>query len=153
MKINFVCFGNICRSPMAEYVMKNLVEKAGLSDKISVESSGCHATGYSQISSGTCFELAKNNIPFDPYRISRKFEETDYKNCDYIVAMDKGNFADIKKITGDSSGKKIFLMLEFAGENRDVADPYITDDYETTYKDISRACTALLKRLAACLDR
>ncbi len=147
MKINFVCFGNICRSPMAEYVMKNLVEKAGLSDKIFVESSGCHATGYSQISSGTCFELAKNNISFDPYRVSRKFEETDFKNCDYIIAMDGGNFADIKKITGKNSGNKIFLMMEFVGENRDVDDPYITDDYAKSYEDIYRACAALLRKL------
>lgn len=147
MKINFVCFGNICRSPMAEYVMKNLVEKAGLSEKISVQSSGCHATGYSQISSGTCFELAKNNIPFDPYRISKKFTLQDYQSCDYIVAMDGGNFSDIKKITGGDPDNKVFLMLEFAGENRDVDDPYITDDYAKSYEDISRACAALLEKI------
>lgn len=129
--------------------MKNLVEKAGLSDKISVASSGCHATGYTQISSGTCFELSKNNIPFDPYRISKKFTRADYKNFDYIVAMDSGNFADLKNICGGDKDNKIFMMMTFAGENRDVDDPYITDDYAKSYEDISRACTEFLKRLAA----
>ena len=147
MKINFVCFGNICRSPMAEFIMKNLVEKVGLSDKIYVESSGCHATGYSQISSGTCFELSKNNIPFNPYRICKKFNSADYQSYDYIIAMDKGNFSDLKEMTGGDPANKIFLMMEFAGENRDVEDPYITDDYAKSYEDISRACIALLKRL------
>lgn len=149
MKINFVCLGNICRSPMAEYVMKNLVQKAGLSDKISVESSGCHATGYSEIHEGTCYELSKNNIPFNPRRTSKKFTAEDYQRCDYIIGMDKNNVQDIKKITGNDPDNKVFLMLEFAGENRDVEDPYLTDDYATTYKDISRACEFLLKRLAA----
>lgn len=149
MKINFVCYGNICRSPMAEFVMKNLVQKAGLSDKISVESSGCHATGYTQIASGTCFELTKNNVPVDVRRVSRKFTRADYQNCDYIIAMDSGNFLDLKDISGGDPDKKIFLMMEFAGEKRNVDDPYITDDYETAYKDISRACEFLLKRLTA----
>ncbi|MBQ7704973.1 MAG: low molecular weight phosphotyrosine protein phosphatase [Selenomonadaceae bacterium] len=153
MKINFVCLGNICRSPMAEFFMKKIVADAGLTDKISVESSGCHATGYTQISSGTCIELAQNNIPFNPDRISKKFNRADYQNCDYIIAMDKYNFSDLQAMTGGDPDKKFFLMMEFAGEKRDVEDPYITDDYTATYKDISRACTALLKILTATLSK
>lgn len=148
MKINFVCMGNICRSPMAEYVMKDLVEKAGLSEKIFVQSSGCHATGFSQIHSGTCYELALHNIPFDPYRVSKKFIRAYYKMYDMIIGMDAENIHDIKKIVGGDPDNKIFLMMEFAGENRDVADPYYTDKYDVTYNDISRACAALLEKIS-----
>lgn len=146
MKINFVCMGNICRSPMAEYVMKHLVEKAGLSDKIFIESSGTYATGFTQISSGTCIELEKHNIPFE-YRICKKFTRADYQNCDMIIGMDEDNIYSIKKIAGGDPDNKVFLMMEFAGENRDVEDPYYTEDYITTYNDISRACAALLEKL------
>lgn len=144
MKINFVCWGNICRSPMAEFVMKNLVEQVGLSEKISVDSSGCHADVGTQMHYGTAHELMKNQIPFTQ-RTSKQFRHSDYKNFDYIIGMDKGNVADLKKICGGDPDKKIFLMMSFAGENRDVDDPYYTDDYATTYKDISLACKKLLE--------
>ena len=147
MKINFVCLGNICRSPMAEYVMKHLVTQAGLSDKISVESSGTDATEYSQIASGTCLELAKHNIPHDPYRISKRFTRAHYQNCDLIIGMDSQNIYSIKKIVGGDPDNKVYLMMEFVGENRDVDDPYYTDNYVVTYQDISRACRALLEKL------
>lgn len=148
MNINFVCFGNICRSPMAEFVMKNLVEQAGLSEKISVESSGTNATERSQIASGTCLELAKNNIPFDPYRISKKFTRADYQRCDMIIGMDEENIYDIKKIAGGDPDNKVFLIMEFVNEHRGVDDPYFTDNYTATYDDISRACKALLEKIS-----
>jgi len=147
MKINFVCLGNTCRSPMAEYVMKNLVRQAGLSDKISVESCGTFADEFSTIHSGTCHELKKHGVPFDNHRVSRRFTRADYKSSDLIIAMDGGNVFDIKKIAGGDPDNKVFLMMSFVGEKRDVDDPYYTDNYSVTYKDISRACTALLKSL------
>lgn len=147
MIINFVCFGNICRSPMAEFIMKNLVQKAGLSEKIFIESSGTNATERSQIASGTCLELAKNNIPHEPYRISRKFNRADYQRCDLIIGMDEENIFDIKKIAGGDPDNKVFMMMSFTGENRGVDDPYYTDNYIATYQDISRACKALMEKL------
>ena len=147
MNINFVCYGNICRSPMAEFVMKKLVADAGLSDKISVESSGCHALDDEIISNGTCRELAAHNIPFDK-RTARLFTRDDYAKSDYIIGMDVGNVRDLKRISGGDPDGKIFLMMDFAGEHRDVADPYMTDNYAATYADISRACAELLKRVA-----
>ncbi|MBO4400864.1 MAG: low molecular weight phosphotyrosine protein phosphatase [Selenomonadaceae bacterium] len=147
LKINFVCFGNICRSPMAEYVMKNLVAQAGLSDKISVESSGCHASVGTPISSGTCHELKIHGVPFE-LRTFRQFTRANYQNCDYIIGMDKMNVRDLKEISGGDPDGKIFLMMDFAGEHRDVADPYMTDNYAATYSDVSRACAELLKRVA-----
>lgn len=146
LRINFVCWGNICRSPMAEFVMKNLVEESGLTEKIFVASSGCHASEGTPISSGTCHELEKNNIPFK-FRTAKKFTRADYKNFDMIIGMDMGNVYDIKKIIGGDPDKKIFLMMDFAGEHRDVDDPYMTDNYSVTYEDISRACKELMKFL------
>lgn len=131
---------------MAEFVMKDLVEKAGLSEKIFVASSGCHAEVGRQIYYGTVDELQKNNIPFTQ-RKAKQFTYDDYKNFDYIIGMDRGNVLDLKKISGGDPDKKIYLMMSFAGENRDVDDPYYTDDYATTYKDISIACKKLLKIL------
>ena len=144
MKINFVCLGNICRSPMAEFVMKDLIARAGLSEKIFVASSGCYAEVGRKIHSGTCRELEKNKIPYS-LRTAKQFTLDDYKNFDYIIGMDSGNIYALKKISGGDPDKKIFLLMNFAGENRDVADPYYTDDYETTYKDISLACKKLLE--------
>ena len=145
MNINFVCLGNICRSPMAEFVMKNLVRQAGLSEKIFVESRGTFADEFSAIHSGTCLELSKNNIPFNRNRISKRFTRADYQNSDMIIGMDGGNIYDIKKIAGGDPDNKVFLMMSFAGENRDVDDPYYTDNYSVTYSDISRACKALIE--------
>ena len=144
MKINFVCLGNICRSPMAEFVMKDLIARAGLSEKIFVASSGCYAEVGRKIHSGTCRELEKNKIPYN-LRTAKQFTLDDYKNFDYIIGMDSENIYALKKISGGDPDKKIFLLMNFAGENRDVADPYYTDDYETTYKDISLACKKLLE--------
>lgn len=127
--------------------MKHLVNEAGLSDKISVESSGCHASVGTPISNGTCRELTAHNIPFD-YRTSKQLTAADYQKFDYIIGMDKMNVRDIRNITGGDPDNKIFLMMDFVGEHRDVDDPYMTDNYGATYADISRACAELLKRLA-----
>lgn len=151
MNINFVCLGNICRSPMAEFVMKNLVEQTGLSDKIIVESRGTFADEFSKIHSGTCRQLEKHGIPFDRKRISKRFTSADYQKSDLIIGMDNSNIWDIKKIVGGDPDNKVFLMMSFCGENRDVADPYYTDEYSVTYRDISRACAALLKKISKSL--
>lgn len=148
MNINFVCLGNICRSPMAEFVMKNLVQQAGLSDKISVESSGTFADEFSPIHSGTCQQLEKHGVPFNRKRISRRFKGKDYPKYDLIIGMDSDNIYDIKRIAGGDPDNKVFLMMSFCGENRDVADPYYTENYTATYRDISRACAALLQKIS-----
>ena len=120
---------------------------SALSDKIFVESSGTHATEITPIHSGTCHELTKNNIPHNKQRISKKFTRADYQRCDLIIGMDEENIYDIKKIAGGDPDNKVFMMMSFVGENRGVDDPYYTDDYSVTYKDISRACKALLEKL------
>ena len=147
IKINFVCFGNICRSPMAEFVMKNLVDKAGLSQNFLIESSGCHPAVGTPIHISSCRELKKNNVPFTK-RTSKRFTEEVYKNFDYIVCMDSDNVFDAKKISDGDPDGKIYLLMEFAGETRDVEDPYYTENYSVAYADILRGCQALLKKLS-----
>lgn len=146
IKIVFVCFGNICRSPMAEFVMKHLVDRAGREKDFLIESAGCHPSIGTPLSEGTARELRKNNVPFTR-RTSKLLLESDYKRFDYLIGMDRSNVADMRDICGGDPDGKIFLMMTFAGERRDVADPWYTDDYATTYQDVLLACEALLERL------
>ena len=145
-KIIFVCFGNICRSPMAEFVMKHLVARAGLEKNFQIESAGCHPSVGTPMSNGTANELKKNNIPFTR-RTSKLLLASDYKKFDYLIGLDRSNVLDMKETCGGDPDNKIFMLMEFAGEKRDVADPYYTDDYATTYKDCLIGCEALLERI------
>ena len=145
-KIMFVCFGNICRSPMAEFVMKDLINKAGLSDKIFVKSSGCHPSVGTPMYHDTREQLRKHNIPFTD-KHSAQLLKSDYNSYDYIIGMDRDNINDMQYIFDGDPNNKVHLLLEFAGENRDVDDPWYTDDYETTYKDVLKGCKALLHSL------
>lgn len=143
-KIIFVCFGNICRSPMAEFVMKHLVTKVGLEKDFLIESAGCHPSIGTLMSEETARELRKNNVPFTR-RTSKLLLDTDYKKFDYLIGFDRSNVWDMKEICGGDFDKKIFLLMDFAGEHRDVADPWYTDDYTTSYRDIIIGCEALLE--------
>ena len=145
-KIIFVCFGNICRSPMAEFVMKNLVAKAGLQKNFLIESAGCHPSIGTPIHHGTTHELRRQNVPFTQ-RTSKIFTESDYKRFDYLIGMDRDNVRDMKEICNGDPDGKIFLLMDFAGEHRDVDDPWYTDDYATTYRDVLIGCEALLEKI------
>ena len=145
-KIIFVCFGNICRSPMAEFVMKNLIRRAGMAEKFLIESAGCHPSVGTPMSEGTARELKKNSVPFTR-RTSKLLLESDYKKFDYLVGLDRSNVRDMKEIFGGDPDGKIFLLMDFAGEHRDVADPWYTDDYAESYRDILIGCQALLENL------
>ena len=147
-KIIFVCFGNICRSPMAEFVMKHLVAEAGLEKNFVIESAGCHPSVGTPVSEGTVHELRKNNVPF-AYRTSKQFLARDYARFNYLIGLDRYNVRDMKEICGGDPDGKIFLMMDFAGEHRDVADPWYTDDFAETYRDVLIACAALLEKISA----
>lgn len=147
-KIIFVCFGNICRSPMAEFVMKHLVNRAGLDAEFKIESAGCHAAVGTPLSEGTARELRKNHVPFTR-RTSEQLTAWDYEHFDYLIGMDASNVRDMKDLCGGDKDGKIFLLMAFAGERRDVADPWYTDDYATTYRDCLIGCQALLKKIQA----
>ena len=151
-KIMFVCFGNICRSTMAEFVMKDLVAKAGLSNEIIVESAGTHPSVGTPMHYGTQSQLRLHNIPFTK-KTSVQLTKVDYQIYDYIVGMDKSNVEDIKYICGGDPDIKVDLLLDFANEHRDVDDPYYTDDYATTYVDVTKGCTALLATIKTQINR
>ena len=147
-KILFVCHGNICRSPMAEFVMKDLVSKAGLGDEVFIASAACRRDEIgSDTYYGTKNILREKGIPFTP-RHAVQVTVDDYDSYDYIIGMDAENMRDLNRLTkGDPLGK-LHLLMEFAGEKRNVADPWYTDDFATTYRDILKGCEALLHKLS-----
>ena len=146
-KILFVCHGNICRSPMAEFVMKDLVRRAGRENEIFVASAACRRDEIgSDTYLGTREKLDEMGIPYQRRR-AVQITKADYENYDFIVAMDMENMRDLDRLSGGDPQKKLHRLMEFAGENRDVADPWYTGDFDTTYMDVLKGCKALLKSL------
>ena len=143
--ITFVCHGNICRSPMAEFIMKDLVQKAGLSDTISITSVAAttEEIGHDMYPPAQRM-LTRKGIPFT-HRRARLFTDSDYQKSDYIVCMDTENLEDMAYLTHGDRSKKVSLLLDWAGEHREVADPWYTGDFEQTYQDVLLGCQALLK--------
>lgn len=146
IKILFVCHGNICRSPMAEFVMKDLVKKEGREKEFLIESA---ATSTEEIGNpvhrGTRQKLAQFNISVSG-KIARQMTEKDYEEFDYIIAMDSFNTRNIARIVEDKDGK-VSKLLNFAGEKGDIADPWYTGNFDETYDDVLRGCKGLLKYL------
>ena len=133
---------------MAEFVMKHLVAQAGQEKNFLIESAGTHPSVGTPISYGTTHELKKNQIPFTR-RTSKLLLEGDYARFDYIIGMDRANVLDIREFFGGDADGKIHLLMEFAGERRDVDDPWYTDDYAATYRDCIVGCSALLEKVLA----
>lgn len=146
-KILFVCHGNICRSPMAEFVMKDLVQKAGLESEYQIASA---ATSREEIGNdihpGTKGKLREMSIPFS-HRRAVQLTAADGKEYDYLIGMDRYNLRNMRAILREEDWHKISLLLDFCGESRDVADPWYTGDFDATWEDIDRGCRALLKKL------
>lgn len=145
IRIMFVCLGNICRSTMSEFVMKHLVEREGLSGKVFVASS---ATSYEAIGCdihrGTKDVLDKNGIGYTK-RAAVHLEKSDFDKYDYFIGMDDSNICDMKHIL--SSDKKIYKLLEFAGESGSISDPWYTHNFDKTYEDVLRGCSGLLEEI------
>ncbi|MBQ8378787.1 MAG: low molecular weight phosphotyrosine protein phosphatase [Oscillospiraceae bacterium] len=148
LKLLFVCHGNICRSPMAEFVMKDIVRKNGLSDEIYVES--C-ATSTEEIGNdihyGTKRKLTEMGIPFEK-RGARQITKKDYENFDYIILMDSYNVRNLKRIIPDDTKNKVFKLLDFSErKGEDIADPWYTGNFDETYNDVLEGCNGLLLKL------
>lgn len=147
VRILFICHGNICRSPMAEFVFKNIVEKSGISDKFYVASA---ATSYDEIGNpvhyGTASILEGLGISYSEKRATH-LEKSDYAKYDYLVCMDSANVRNTLQIVGDDAEKKIHKLLEFVGSHEDVADPWYTGDFDRTYKDVLLGCKGLLRHI------
>ena len=143
----FVCLGNICRSPMAEFVLKDIVKKQGLEKEFYIKSS---ATSSEEIGNdihyGTRDKLIQNGISFTK-RKAVKLRAEDYKKYDYIIGMEKSNVINIKRIAGEDVDDKIYRLLEFSDTPRDIADPWYTGNFEITFNDIVEGCNEFLKCL------
>lgn len=147
MNVLFVCLGNICRSPMAEGVFRDLLKKENLSSKISVDSA---ATSSWHIGSpphkGTLAILKKYNISADGL-VGRQLTKDDFETFDYIIGMDESNVKNIFEINGKPKHPKIIRLLDLTEHSKDVPDPYYTGDFEETYQLVSDGCLALLQKI------
>ena len=147
IKVLFICHGNICRSPMAEFVFKDLVQKSGLSNHFHIASA---ATSTEEIGCGVYpparQKLAQHGISCAG-KTAVQLKKSDYAKYDYLIGMDSWNIRNMNRMLGGDPDGKIFKMLEFAGSSADVADPWYTGDFEATYRDVLAGCQGLLKRI------
>lgn len=144
IKVLFICHGNICRSTMAEFVMKDMIKKQGLEDLFYIESA---ATSREEIGNDTDprtkRKLDQVGIPYTK-RKARQMTMADYEYYDYIIAMDDNNIRNINRIIGEDSFGKVSKLLQYAGSDRGIADPWYTGNFDITYDDIVEGCQALL---------
>ncbi len=148
MNILFVCHGNICRSPMAEFILKDLVKSKGLEDSFHIESAAVSTEAIGEpIYTPAKQCLTKHGVWFDPAKCARQITKSDYQKYDIIICMDSSNLRLIKHIIPDDPENKIHLMMSYAGSSRDVADPWYTGDFEKTFQDIIKGCEAMLENL------
>ena len=144
-KILFVCHGNICRSPMAEFVMKTLAERAGVSGAFEIASA---ATSSEELGNPVYpparRKLAEHGISCAG-KTARRMTREDYDRYDLLIGMDRANIRNMMRIAGGDPEGKIHLLLDYAGRQEEVADPWYTGDFETTWNDVMEGCTALLR--------
>lgn len=145
IKVLFICHGNICRSTMAESFFTDQINKYGFSDLFTVASA---ATSREEIGNpphcGTVQKLRKEGIPIVPHR-AVQMTRADYDKYDYLIGMDSENIRNMIRIAGGDPKGKIWKLLNFVGSDRDVADPWYTDDFDATFRDVSAGCRALLE--------
>ena len=147
IKVMFVCLGNICRSPMAEFVFKDYVRKQGKEDEFYIESSATSSEEYGNpVHRGTVRKLTEEGIPMTP-RFSRKLKREDYFKFDFILGMEDRNIDNILGIVGDDEDNKVSRLLDYSDNPRDIADPWYTGNFDITYDDIVEGCRAFYNYL------
>ena len=147
IKVLFICHGNICRSPMAEFVMKDLVQKAGLEHEFSIASA---ATSTEEIGNPVYpparRKLAEHGIGCAGHA-ARQLRRDDYDRWDYLIGMDSANLRNMHRICGGDPAGKISLLLDWTDHPGSVADPWYTGDFEATWQDVLAGCRNLLKQI------
>ena len=147
IKILFVCHGNICRSPMAEFVIKDLVNKKGMADQFEIASA---ATSTEEIGNPV-YPPAKRKLKehgiFCEGKTARQMTKEDYTYYDYIIAMDRFNLKNMARFVGNDPDNKVSLLMDFTSHPGDVADPWYTGDFDATWDDVNEGCVGILKKL------
>ena len=146
-RVLFVCLGNICRSPMAECIFKDMVEKRGLSGKFFIDSA---ATSTEEIGNGVHYgtrrKLAEVGIPCGDHR-ARQMVREDYEKFDLLIGMDEANLRNMRRMLGGDPEGKIHALLDYTDRPGPIADPWYTGDFDATYRDVLEGCRGLLQKL------
>ena len=147
INVLFICHGNICRSPMAEYIFRDMVQRQGLAQRFHIASA---ATSREEIGNDVYpparAELRAHGIPVG-HRAAVQVTPRDYDAYDWLLTMDENNARSLRRILPHDPDGKIRPLLSFAGEQRGIADPWYTGDFETTWRDVDGGCRALLRRI------
>ena len=145
IKVLFVCLGNICRSPMAEFIFKDMVKKKGLSKAISVSSAAASSSTMGMdMYEEAKIKLRENEIPYNKHKAKKLLKE-DYQKYDYIIGMDNSNIENIMYIVNEDPNNKVYKLLDFTDEKGEVADPWYTGNFTKAYNDIEKGCKGLLE--------
>ncbi len=146
-KILFICHGNICRSPMAEFVMKELAAQAGLSAQFEIASA---ATSTEELGNSVYpparRKLAEHGISCEG-KTARQVTRRDYEHYDLLIVMDHNNLRNLRRMLGEDTENKIHLLMDYTDRPGEVADPWYTGNFEETWRDVLDGCSGLMKHL------
>ena len=147
IKILFICLGNICRSPMAEFVLRDMAEKEGIADQLLIDSAGTSAEEYGNpVYPPARRMLARHGIACDG-KYARRMTADDYETFDMLIGMEERNLVGMRRFVKGDPGGKISLLMSWAGEGREVADPWYTRDFDAALNDIEAGCRAMLNEV------
>ena len=147
IKILFICHGNICRSPMAEFIFKKMVSNAGISDKFYIASAAVSNEEHGNPVYPPCRKLLNEHGIDCSEKRAVQIKKSDYDKYDFIIGMDSWNRRNMMRILGKDPEGKVSLLLDYTDHPRDIADPWYTGDFDATYDDVKAGCEALLTQI------